>query len=80
MWTGTDQVIQPIGRWHLHAVLDQEIYAAIKDQARLEMHPRLRRDLNGQGIAGRVIKGLEAIVIKNNLLMPLPRAVRVLNS
>nr|WP_246079592.1 hypothetical protein [Zongyanglinia marina] len=72
MQAGTDQIIQPIGRRLLHAVLDQKVYTAVENQTRFEMHPRHRGDLNGKGIARSVIKGREAIEIQNDILVPLP--------
>lgn len=69
MQAGTDQIIQPIGRWYLQAMLDQEIHAAEEDQTGFEMHPR---HLSGKCITGRFVKGFEPMEIQNDLLMPLP--------
>ncbi len=69
-----------IGRWHLHAVLNQKIHTAIKDQTRLPMHPRHRGDLGSQVVVHRFIKGREAMKIQNDLLMSLTRAIWILDT
>lgn len=60
---------QIAGSWYLAAMLDQKIYATIKDQSGLQVRSRHRGYLGDLGISGARSKRRKTVEIENVALM-----------